>query len=70
MGESSANVRVTLESCQRIEGPFFHGTKVALWVASEARRAAPEHDRWVPFWRPGHWLCSGRRPAEFSRRSA
>lgn len=32
---SSDDVPVTLESCQRIEGPFFHGSKAALEVGDE-----------------------------------
>ncbi|MDX6266895.1 MAG: hypothetical protein QOD70_1635 [Frankiales bacterium] len=36
MGENgSEHVPVTLESCQRIEGPFFHGTRVTLKVGDE-----------------------------------
>jgi hypothetical protein len=36
MGENSSDdVPVTLESCQCVEGPFFHGTRVTLKVGDE-----------------------------------
>ncbi|MGY1590868.1 NAD(+)--rifampin ADP-ribosyltransferase [Geodermatophilus sp. SYSU D00708] len=36
MGEDSGtHVPVTYDSCQRIEGPFFHGTRSALEVGDE-----------------------------------
>jgi len=36
MDEDSADyVPVTLERCQHVEGPFYHGTKVALEVGDE-----------------------------------
>ncbi len=36
MGDSNDDyVPVTLERCQHIAGPFFHGTKVALEVGDE-----------------------------------
>lgn len=33
---TSGHVPVTFEHCQHVEGPFFHGTKVALGVGEEA----------------------------------
>ena len=36
MGENSDDyVPVTIEHCQHIGGPFYHGTKVALEVGDE-----------------------------------
>jgi rifampin ADP-ribosylating transferase len=32
---SSDHVPVTLENCQRVEGPFFHGTRATLKVGDE-----------------------------------
>src|SRR4051795_13360007 len=35
MGENSTHVPVTYETCEHIEGPFFHGTKATLAVGEE-----------------------------------
>ena len=35
IGENSTHVPVTYESCEHIEGPFYHGTKSALRAGDE-----------------------------------